>query len=258
MFFALSKTLNLLLLPMTMVVGFFILFVCVKKQPWKKRFFWTGFSLLLLFSNDFISNELMKVWEIDTRPFSEIRPYQVGIVLTGATQSFIQPDDRVYFQRGADRVTHTIQLYKLGLIKKVLISGGTGRLFKDDEPEANKFKKVMLMAGVNEDDIIVENRTRNTYESAVVVSKIVDSLNFKSEDCLLITSAFHMRRSLACYEKAGLSIDSFTVDFYGLPGKPFFPTILVPSIQGFIIWEKLFKEWAGLTARSQDIFSSIN
>ena len=248
MFFALSKTLNILLLPMTMVVIFFILFVCVKKQPWKKTFFWIAFSMLLLFSNDFISNELMKAWEIDTKPFTEMRKYQVGIVLTGTTQSFIQPDDRVYFQRGADRVTHTIQLYKLGLIKNILVSGGSGRLLKDDEPEADKFKKVMLMAGVSEDDIIIENRTRNTYESAVAVRQIIDSLKIKPENCLLITSAFHMRRSLACYRKQGLSIDAFTVDFYGLPEKPFFPTVLVPSIQGFVIWEKLFKEWAGLTA----------
>ena len=190
----------------------------------------------------------MKAWEIDTKHFTEMRKYQEGIVLTGTTHSFIQPDDRVYFQRGADRVTHTIQLYKLGLIKNILVSGGSGRLLKDDEPEADKFKKVMLMAGVSEDDIIIENRTRNTYESAVAVRQIIDSLKIKPENCLLITSAFHMRRSLACYRKQGLSIDSFTVDFYGLPEKPFFPTVLVPSIQGFVIWEKLFKEWAGLTA----------
>jgi uncharacterized SAM-binding protein YcdF (DUF218 family) len=177
-----------------------------------------------------------------------MHPYEVGIVLTGATQAFVQPDDRVYFQRGADRVTHSIQLYKLGLIKKIIISGGTGRLFKADEPEADKFKRVMIMAGVKEDDIMVENKTRNTAESPVAVKKIIDSLQYRPEDCLLITSAFHMRRSLACYAHAGLNVTPFTTDFYGLPEKPFFPTFFLPSIQAFIIWEKLFKEWTGLIA----------
>ena len=248
MFFVLSKTLNLLFLPLTQVFIFFVLSVIVKKQPWKNRFFWAGFVLLLFFSNDFISNAVMRGWEVDPKPFNEVQPHQVGIVLTGSTIPFLQPNDRVYFQRGADRVTHSIQLYKLGLIKKILVSGGSGRLLGEDEPEANKFKKVMLMAGVSDADIILENTTRNTHESAVAVKKILDSLNFKAEDCLLITSAFHMRRSIACYRKVGLVLESFSTDFYGVPDKPIIPTIIIPTVQGFIIWEKLFKEWMGLTA----------
>jgi len=248
MFFILSKTLNVLVLPLTLVFISFLLAVFIKKQPWKKRFYWTGFALLVFFSNDYISNEIMRVWEVDTKPFKEMRKYKAGIVLTGATQAFLQPNDRVYFQRGADRVTHTIQLYKLGLIEKILISGGSGRLIKVDEPEADKFKRVMLLAEIPADDIITEVKTRNTYESAVAVKKILDSLLMKPEDCLLITSAFHMRRSLACYNKAGLNPETFSTDFYGTPEKFFLTSLLIPSIQGFIIWEKLFKEWTGLVA----------
>jgi len=248
MFFFLSKTLNFLVLPLTMVVICFIASVVIKRNPWRKRFFWTGFALLLFFSNDFISNSAMRAWEIDAKPFNEISARKLGIVLTGTTHSFQLPDDRVYFKRGADRVTHTIQLYKLGLIEKILVSGGTGRLLKADEPEADKFKKVMVMAGIPAEDILLENETRNTFESAVAVKKILDSLNFGVEDCLLITSAFHMRRSLACYRKAGLDIETFSTDFYGLQDKILLTSILLPSIEGFIIWEKLFKEWTGFVA----------
>lgn len=248
MFFFLSKTLSFLVLPLTMVFICFLLSAVIRKQPLKKRFFWAGFVLLLFFSNDFISNSIMRAWEVDPKPFSELPSHKLGIVLTGTTHSFLQPDDRVYFKRGADRVTHTIQLYKLGLIRKILISGGSGRILKADEPEANKFKRVMLMAGVPEEDIWLENKTRNTYESAVAVSKMLDSLHYQVEDCLLITSAFHMRRSLACYRKAGLNIEPFSTDFYGLQDKAFLPSFLLPSIEGFIIWEKLLKEWTGLAA----------
>jgi uncharacterized SAM-binding protein YcdF (DUF218 family) len=248
MFFVLSKLLSFLVLPITQVFVCFVLYIFVRKQPWKNRFLWIGFVLFLFFSNDFLANEIMELWEVDTKPFSEIREHQVGIVLTGSTIPFIQPDDRVYFQRGADRVTHSIQLYKLGLIKKILISGGSGRLLEQDEPEADKFKKVMIMAGVPESDIVIENKTRNTYESAGAVKNILDSLNYTSEDCLLITSAFHMRRSLAVYRKAGLMLEPFSTDFYAVPDKNFIPTFFLPSVSGFIIWEKLFKEWTGLLA----------
>ena len=248
MFFILSKTLNFLVLPLTLVVIPLVLSALVRKHPWQKRFFWTGLILLLFFSNDFISNKIMLAWEIEAKPFSQLQKYKVGIVLTGATHAFMQPDDRVYFHRGADRVTHTIQLYKMGFIKKILVSGGTGRVLKKDEPEADKFKRVMVMAGIPESDIIIENKTRNTAESAVAVRRMIDSLQVKPANCLLITSAFHMRRSLACYRKADMNVESFSTDFYGQQDQLVITAIFLPSIQGFIKWEKLLKEWTGLLA----------
>ena len=248
MFFILSKTLYFLIMPFTMVCILLLLSAIIKRQPWKKRFFLAGIILLLFFSNDFIANEIMLAWEIKTKAYSEMRPHQLGIVLTGSTIPGRKPDDRVYFGRGADRVTHTVQLYKLGLLKKILISGGTGSLVPNDEPEANKFKKAMVLMGVPAEDIFIENETRNTYESAVEVKPMLDSLHFKAEDCLLITSAFHMRRSLACYRKAGLNLEPFSTDFYA-HSRSFYPDVLlIPQLDSMVLWHKLAKEWVGLLA----------
>lgn len=123
MFFILSKVLNFLIMPFTLVCLLFLLSAVTKSQRWNKRFFWAAFVSLLFFSNDFISNEIMNLWEMKTIAYKDMRPHDLGIVLTGATVPLLKPDDRVYFQRGADRVTHTVQLYKLGLLKKIMISG---------------------------------------------------------------------------------------------------------------------------------------
>jgi uncharacterized SAM-binding protein YcdF (DUF218 family) len=160
----------------------------------------------------------------------------------------MSPDDRVYFQRGADRVTHTVQLYKLGLIEKILISGGTGLLTSDDEPEADKFKNVMLMMDVPEADILIENGTRNTHESAVAVKAMLSTLHLTADDCLLITSAFHMRRSLACYRKVGLNLESFSTDFYTHPTVYYPDAFFVPRLEAMMLWQKLVKEWVGMAA----------
>jgi uncharacterized SAM-binding protein YcdF (DUF218 family) len=248
MFFILSKTITFLVMPFTLVIILLLLSGFWKHPKWKKRFFWTAMVLLLFFSNDFIAQEFMRAWEVKTKAYKDMKPHDLGIVLTGATMQLLKPDDRVYFSRGADRVTHTVQLYKLGLIRKILISGGTGTLKEADEPEANKFKKAMIMMGVPEGDILIENKTRNTYESAVEVSKMLDSMQFKAENCLLITSAFHMRRSLACYRKANLDIEPFSTDFYTHP-RFFYPDgLLIPSIDAIVLWHKLFKEWLGFIA----------
>jgi uncharacterized SAM-binding protein YcdF (DUF218 family) len=225
----------------------FLLSVLLKNEKWRKRAFWAAFIMLFFFSNDFIANEVMRAWELKATPFSEMtRTYEMGIVLTGVTSGYREPADRVYFQKGADRVTHAVQLYKLGIIKKVLISGGTGRLVDVQTREADELKKAFLIMGVPEEDILIENQSRNTYESAVEVKKMLGSI--QASDCLLITSAFHMRRSRACFKKAGIPMDTFTTDFYA-HDRFFYPdTLIVPQLEALILWQKLIKEWVGLAA----------
>jgi uncharacterized SAM-binding protein YcdF (DUF218 family) len=205
-------------------------------------------GLLLFFSNDFIANEAILMWELPAQPYAITKRYKLGIVLTGTTITKPYPDDRVYFNRGADRVTHTVELYKLGFLEKILISGGSGRILMEDEPEANKYKKVMIMMGVDAEDIIIENETRNTYESAVAVKPMLDSMQINGDNCVLITSAFHLRRSLACYRKAGLNLDHFSTDFYSHPREYNLDSFIVPKIESMLIWQKLFKEWIGFAA----------
>jgi uncharacterized SAM-binding protein YcdF (DUF218 family) len=248
MFFVLSKTVSVLAMPLTIIVILFLVAVFLKKRHLKRTFFWIAFGLLLFFSNDFLANEVMTMWELPARPYAVTPNYKLGIVLTGTTIQKPYPDDRVYFNKGADRVTHTVQLYKLGKIQRILISGGTGRLVGEADPEANKYMKAMILMGVDSSHIMIENETRNTYESAVAVKPMLDSMRLKSSDCVLITSAFHLRRSLACYRKAGLNLDHFSCDFYSHPRKYHIDAFIVPNLDAMQIWHKLFKEWVGFAA----------
>jgi uncharacterized SAM-binding protein YcdF (DUF218 family) len=248
MFFILSKTLNYLTMPVVIICICFFVFIILKKQPWKKYFFWMGFAALLLFSNDFIANELMLAWEIKPVAFATLKKhYEYGIVLTGVTLGKRNPDDRVYFNKGADRIVHTVQLYKLGYIKKLIISGGNGSLIDVEEREADELKRAALLMGVPAADIILENKSRNTHESAEELKKMFAD-KITPDDCILITSAFHMRRSLACFKKAGLSMDTFSTDLY-THKRDFTPDVLfIPNAGAVIIWTKLIKEWTGFLA----------
>ncbi len=248
MFFFLSKTLNYLAMPLTIIFLMLVASAWLRNTKWKKRLFWIAFISLFIFSNEFLSNEVMNLWEVKTKPYVSMRPHEMGIVLTGATIPFLEPNDRVYFARGADRVTHAVQLYKVGLIKRILISGGSGRLGGEGEPEADKFKAAMVMMGVPDSSIILENATRNTAESAVEVKKLLDDWNIKAADCLLITSAFHMRRSLACYRHQGVMLESFSTDFYAHPRSFHLDILLVPKAEAMTNWNKIIKEWVGFVA----------
>lgn len=248
MFFILSKTIDFLAMPFTWMIAAVIAAAVVHNVKVRKRLLWIAVALMVFFSNNFIANEAMNTWEISTVAYDQLKPHKLGIVLTGTTIPSRYPDDRIYFARGADRVTHTVQLYKLGLIETILVSGGSGRVLTEEEPEANKFRRAMVMMGVPDSVIMIENETRNTYESAARVKPMLDSLQIDAVDCLLITSAFHMRRSLACYRKAGVDITPFTTDFYSNP-RSFLPdSLLVPKLEAVMTWQKLFKEWVGMLA----------
>jgi len=249
MFFILSKTLDYLVMPTTVILLFLLLGIVVRKGRWRKWIRVAGLVLLFLFTNDFIANELMRAWEIDTQPYSAMEPYPVGIVLTGVMVGDREPDDRVYFSRGADRVVHTVQLYKRGLIQKILISGGSGLISGESRPEADRFRDAMLLMGVPDSVIMLENRAQNTAQSALLVPPMIEEMGYTDTDCLLITSAFHMRRSLACFRKAGFHPTPFTVDFYAGSRKRYnLKTFLLPQLDALILWHKLVKEWVGMVA----------
>lgn len=232
------------MMPLVIITILFILSALFKNK-WKKRCFISGLVLLLLFSNEFIANELMSVWEIPATPYIVInKKYEWGILLSGVTKAEMKPKDRVYFSRGADRVIHTVQLYKLGIIKKILVSGGSGRLLNIGERESNELAEAMVLMGVNPADIVIESDSRNTHESAVAVRKML--LNkVAPNDCILITSGYHMRRALGCFNKLDWQVDSFSADFLSHPRSFTFDILFIPKIEALTTWHHLIKETVG-------------
>ncbi len=233
------------MMPLVIITLLLVVSAVLGNKKWKRRLFVAGIVALLFFSNEFIANEVMRLWEVPATPYADIKKnYTWAILLTGVARAGLEPDDRVYFQRGADRVTHTVQLYKLGLIKKVMVSGGSGRLLDIGEREAGTLSKALILMGVNPEDIAVEDESRNTHESAVAVKKLLDG-KARPEECLLVTSGYHIRRSLGCFNKVGWAADPFSTDFLTHPRIFTFDVLFIPKIEALTIWHHLIKETMG-------------
>jgi uncharacterized SAM-binding protein YcdF (DUF218 family) len=250
MFFFFSKILSFLLKPLVWVVVLMVLGLIFKKPKSRKISFVAAFVILVFFSNGFLSNIVFRHWELDPVPMQEITQYETGIVLTGVVNTEIRPHDRVYFHKGADRVTHAAQLYLEGKINKIVISGGTGKLleYDDDIPEADNIVGFYTMIGIPWEDLIIDNHSQNTWQSAVNCKQILDKM-YPEGRHLIITSAFHQRRSMACFRKVGLPSDPFPCDFYtDRSGELNFSSMLLPSTAALMRWEILIKEWVGMVA----------
>ena len=219
-----------------------------RKKSIGRKFQLTGIILLLFFSNQFLSNLSMHLWEDEIKPISELPEYKIGIVLTGVTNLSKTVYDRTLFNKGADRATQAIQLYKMGKIQKILITGGQGLNPTNPNTEAELLRDFMLIAGVDPRDILLEKEAKNTRENAQFTKEILTNLddNWEFKEYLLITSAFHMKRAKGCFDKVGIKVTPFPVDYYAEDIRLSFPKLFYPSPQSILIWQKLFKEWIGI------------
>ena len=244
MFFFLSKTVYFLSKPFTWVVLSFAL--CLLVRRYRQRFFWVGFGLLLWFSNPFISNALMRAWEVPPVPLASLETYDIGIVLGGITSDKV-PRDRVHVTGPADRILHAVHLYREGKIRKILVSGGSGKLIKDQVMEADLLKRLLRLSGVPERDILTESASRNTRENALHSAQLLHE-RFPGRKYLLITSAYHMRRAEACFRQVELPVDTYGVDFRSDEYQYTPDQLLLPSVVAFENWEIIMREVIGLIA----------
>jgi uncharacterized SAM-binding protein YcdF (DUF218 family) len=245
MFFFLSKTLSYLMNPLVIICACLLLSWILRNPRWKKRLLAASIIMLLFFSNEFIVNEIMATWEVNVTPFDRIgRKYEYAVLLCGVAKSDVGPKDRVYVGSAADRINHTLQLYRMGFVRKILISGGSGRLIDTGEREADELSSLLQLMGVPPADILIENNSRNTHESAVEVKHILEKIS-KPSDCILVTSANHMRRSAACFEKVGWPMDQFSTDFQSHYRRYTFDVLFIPKLEAIRSWQILIKEWVG-------------
>jgi uncharacterized SAM-binding protein YcdF (DUF218 family) len=249
MFFILSKILYKLLMPASLL--FFFLLAALVCRRFRKKLLITALSLFLIFSSPVLTNELFSLWEFPPVAFSNVKTCKVGVVLSGFSTPEMKPQDRTYFTRGADRLIHAVQLYKTGKIKKILVSGApqfdnTGNLIEKE----NDIKNTLVVCGVAPEDILTEEKSRNTNENAVFTADLLRK-NFPNEKILLITSSFHMRRAAACFRKNKIQFEQFPVDFYArephytwrdfLPSEEAFQHfgLFIHEVTGFVVYRIL-------------------
>ena len=241
MFFFLSKTISFLIKPPTLIILSFVLSIFSKNERWRKRFFWIGLSLLLVFTNEFVSNTVIGIWEVGPKEIAELDEYKYGVVLGGMVDLKQEPKDRVYFNQSVDRILHTIKLYRLGKIEKIVITGGSGSIYDQEIKEGIVLKDFLLENGVTATDLIIESESRNTYENAAFTAKLIPPAD--SGKILLITSGTHMRRGAACFRKAGYDLEIFPTSFWHDEFRPHM--IYTPTSDSMRKWENLFKEITG-------------
>ena len=242
MFFILSKILAFLISPIIWIFIIFIIGFFTKKLKKQKRRFITAVLLLFFFTNGFLFSIIKtgidtKVVSVENLQYN----YKVGIVL-GGFSGYDEDYNRLNFYKSSDRLWQTLNLYKKGVINKILVSGGSGNLLDNQYKEADFVKEYLINLGITEKDILIDNQSKNTYENANNSFKIIGNTKAKQ---LLITSSMHMLRAKMCFEKVGLQVDVFPTNYQSIENLSI-EDYIIPNSGVLYSWNELLHEAMGL------------
>lgn len=133
------------------------------------------------------------------------------LVLGGAVEGVAFPRLHPDLNAAADRVWHGARLFHAQKAPLVILSGGRLPWNEDQGPEAEAMLQFLIDLGVPKDRVILEGRSRNTYENARETGRLLAAAGGKKG--LLVTSALHMRRAEATFEGAGIDVVPVPTDF---------------------------------------------
>ena len=243
MFFVLSKVLAFLSSPLIWIVGLLIWSLLTKAQKRKRKLLIGGLLTLYITSNPLVFNLSLFLWE--EIPSKVTERYDAAIVLLGFTDLKQLPDDRVHVSQSVNRITQLVPLYKGGVIDKILLSGGTPSIAKMNKTEADEVALLLLSWGVDEEDILIDNKSRNTRENIINAKVILDKQGLKRT--LLVSSGYHLKRAMACAKKQSLNCTPYATDFRKII-VPSWVYYLIPTSNAFRGIEILIHEWVGYTS----------
>ncbi|GGG42750.1 YdcF family protein [Hymenobacter glacieicola] len=245
MFFILSKLLDFLISPLVWVVAVLVLAAVLRRSKWGPRLLLLGVALLLVLTNGALVNEALLAWEIPPVTLTQLGRHDAGVLLTGITKGRKSPHDRVYVEQGADRLLHTLWLYRAGRIRKIIVSGGSGALGGvRTRSEAEELGILLRLAGVPRQDILLETRSRNTRENALNTQEVL-AQHPEIKSIVLITSAFHERRAVGCFRRVGLAPAVFPASYYSSDRQATLTYWLIPSDDAPRLWSILIHEMVG-------------
>jgi uncharacterized SAM-binding protein YcdF (DUF218 family) len=164
-----------------------------------------GFTLASLYCVPYgVSRMLVQGYH----PFSaaDVPAGRIAIVVLGAGEMGLQDWDRrtvpVIGPMEASRVLETARVYRLIPDAWVISSGGAVSSGPGAPTSAAGMRDALVFLGVPAARILMEPGSRSTRDEAVRIAPMVRSLN--ADGVILVTTDFHMRRSLGTFRAAGV------------------------------------------------------
>jgi len=214
MFFILSKTAAVLLLPSNILIALGlagVMLLATRFNRAGKRLAFASLFLLLVAGFLPAGNLLSHVLESRFPPWDPARGPPDGIVvLSGGIAPVLS---RAYGEpvvtSDAGRIIAIAKLARAYPNARIVYAGGNPSLFANDLDEGKFLYLLLDQFGIPRERVLVEPRSRNTFENAVFSKDLVKPK--PGERWLLVTSAQHMPRAVGCFRQVGFPVEAYPV-----------------------------------------------
>ena len=250
LFFILSKTLGAILLPTNLLIGVGVvgaILMVTRFAALGRKLVIASVLLLVVCGLSPLGTLLLYPLEQRFPPWDAARGAPDGIIVLGASiEADLSAAHGTPVVRSApDRIIAAAALAHRYPNARIVFSGGSANLISNDAKEADFAGAIFESLGIDKSRLIMERRSRNTLENAEFSKALVAPKD--GERWLLVTSAFHMPRSVGLFRKAGFAVEPYPVDWRaGGRGDPFAFTNV--ALDGLGRTDTALREWIGLIA----------
>lgn len=212
MFIFFSKFLPLLMYPTGIVFLLLVLSLLLNANKKVQRIVLVS-ALLILFigGNRWTTAALIRSLEQKT-PVNELPVADAIVVLGGGTEPFQSPRQMVELNSAGDRVIYAGKLWKDGKAPIILASGGAiDWMGNRGMTPAEESLEILKLMGIPEEKIILQNQSITTYDESILDVAILEKKGVRS--ILLVTTAMHMPRARALFERHAISVIPAPTDY---------------------------------------------
>lgn len=247
LFFFISKLVWLLVSPDNLLLILIIITLVLLyagKQKQAKILLSTISGLLIIIAFFPVGEWLL--YPLESRfPANPVLPEKIDgiIILSGSEDALLSKAwEQVETGSAVERDLTFLALARQYPKAKLVFTGGSGSLINQEFKAADVAKKLFEQQAFDTARIIFERESRNTYENAIFSKKIVKPI--KNENWILITTSWHMPRSVGIFCKAEWPVIPYPVDHQTNKDNLFRVDFdLLNNLHGL---KTAIKEWLGL------------
>lgn len=250
MFFVVSKLVGFLIQPLNLTALFLLVGLAASALHLKRlAALFPALALFVLVLSVWTSAGSVLLEPLEdrfTRPAEPPEDVKGIIVLGGFFEGGINLVRGGYeLNNSADRIVQAAILAREYKDAEIVVTGGNGSLLLAGEGDAVTAPRLLEALGISRARLRLETRSRNTYENAVFTRELVNPK--PGEKWLLVTSAFHMPRSMALFRKAGFDVVAWPAD-YRTAGNERLSLARDNAIDCLQNMTLAIREWVGLVA----------
>lgn len=245
----LADLLSWLAAPLHWAIILIILALIGKNAGRKRVFFLIAGIILLIFSNRLIFNMVAGSWERAPKSSIELEKKYDFAIVPAYHLEYDPASGLSDFSAMPTEILKVVEMYEKNYIRRIIVTGKTRDILSKEPSDAETLAQILIDADIPERKIYIESESKNLHENALFSKALIDSLDDRTKNILII-NALKAKRAQACFYQERMDVDVYPVGHQGSSENTRFYEYVVPNQHVLMNWGTLMEEILGFYAYS--------